>query len=335
MSHWGYKTRMKDAFAWLEVAGHHWQQAVNAARAAEAEGPGAAESIRDAIRYLDHLSISSGTARHALRNVLEPSMADRQSRFEAEQLEQTAPEHRAALEELYKRRNPLANEWQIIGSYKGRTREVIDSSPTKAEAKRIAAEYRRAYGAGWKITIEAPEVPFGSNGKRRSSRPKRNPARLVMPERLVLLGELRELVVSREGGAEQIFRFDDGGTGLFSDASGRELYGISLGDQPVSVVSGVPSSMKKAGDLFGKWSARKARKAMKFNLPDNAAQLERIGHAVSLVYRSDKWGQKPTMYEHVFTGSAEVHTDRVREPRVFGIHGPGRKRLVTARGIVG
>jgi hypothetical protein len=61
--------------------------------------------------------------------------------------------------------------------------------------------------------------------------------------------------------------------------------------------------------------------------------LERIGRAMSVVYRSDKFSNKPSDYIHAFGRYPTVSVDSKTRPRVVALRG-GRIR-VTAEGIQG
>lgn len=145
-----------------------------------------------------------------------------------------------------------------------------------------------------------------------------------IPALLVDLADVR--AIELEDGRELKFRLS-GGFALCSNKKGDELWIMSRkGGKRVATQD------DRAENLFEKFTGFEAEDTGALvQLP--ALSLERIGRAMSIIYRSDKFSTKPSDYIHAFKQYPTVSVDNVNRPRIVALRG-GRIK-VTAEGITG
>jgi hypothetical protein len=143
-----------------------------------------------------------------------------------------------------------------------------------------------------------------------------------IPALLVDLADARSIEL--EDGRELSFR---GGFALCANKKGDELWIISRkGGKRVATQD------DRAEQLFEKFTGFEAEDTGALvQLP--GLSLERIGRAMSIIYRSDKFSTKPSDYIHAFKQYPTVSVDNVNRPRIVALRG-GRIK-VTAEGIIG
>jgi hypothetical protein len=145
-----------------------------------------------------------------------------------------------------------------------------------------------------------------------------------IPALLVDLADARSIEL--EDGRELRFNLR-GGFALCSNKKGNELWILSRrGGKRVATQDG------RAETLFERFTGFEAEDTGALvQLP--ALSLERLGRAMSIIYRSDKFSTKPNDYIHAFKHFPTVSVDNVRRPRIVALRG-GRIQ-VTAEGITG
>lgn len=145
-----------------------------------------------------------------------------------------------------------------------------------------------------------------------------------IPAMLVDLADAR--AIELEDGRELRFKIS-GGFALCSNKKGDELWIMSRkGGKRVATQD------DRAEDLFERFTGFEAEDTGSLvQLP--ALSLERIGRAMSIIYRSDKFATKPSDYIHAFKQYPTVSVDNVNRPRIVALR--GGKIKVTAEGITG
>lgn len=170
----------------------------------------------------------------------------------------------------------------------------------------------------------------------KDSKPKSNPKNPTVkkggktvkksriPALLVDLADAR--AIELEDGRELRFRLS-GGFAMCSNKKGDELWILSRrgGKQ-------VATEDDRAEKLFETFTGFEAEDTGALvQLP--GLSLERIGRAMSIIYRSDKFGTKAKDYIHAFKQYPTVSVDNPNRPRIVALRG-GRIK-VTAEGITG
>lgn len=168
--------------------------------------------------------------------------------------------------------------------------------------------------------------PCGTNPKRkRKATPKRtrkaNPAERI-PDVVVYLGKALELGMSDDTS----FKFR--GSDLVSNVCGDRLYIIPSGKRKASKKTG--RLVEKARKLFSKFTEFEADRNHAQDISDR--KLEKIGTALFIVYRSDKWSGRTVDYIHEFEHTTTIHADNKTEPTLLLIRG---KLAVKKEGITG
>jgi len=145
-----------------------------------------------------------------------------------------------------------------------------------------------------------------------------------IPALLVDLADARSIEL--EDGRELRFRLS-GGFALCANKKGDEIWIISRkGGKRVATQD------DRAEQLFEKFTGFEAEDTGSLvQLP--GLSLERIGRAMSIIYRSDKFSTNPSDYIHAFKTYPTVSVDNVNRPRIVALRG-GRIK-VTAEGITG
>lgn len=170
---------------------------------------------------------------------------------------------------------------------------------------------------------------------RSSSSPTRNPKKANprtasgkkksrIPALLVDLANAR--AIELEDGRELKFKLA-GKFALCANKKGDELWIMSRkGGKRVATID------QQAENLFEKFTGFEAEDTGALvQLP--GLTLERIGRAMSIIYRSDKFSTKPRDYIHAFKTYPTVSVDSLTRPRIVALR--GGKIKVTAEGITG
>jgi hypothetical protein len=168
-----------------------------------------------------------------------------------------------------------------------------------------------------------------------SSSPKRNPRKANprtasgkkksrIPALMVDLADAR--AIELEDGRELKFKLA-GKFALCANKKGDELWIMSRkGGKRVATAD------QQAEQLFEKFTGFEAEDTGALvQLP--GLTLERIGRAMSIIYRSDKFSTRPRDYIHAFKAYPTVSVDSLTRPRIVALRG-GRIK-VTAEGITG
>lgn len=145
-----------------------------------------------------------------------------------------------------------------------------------------------------------------------------------IPALLVDIADARSIEL--EDGRELRFNLR-GGFALCSNKKGDELWILSRrGGKRVATQD------DRAESLFERFTGFEAEDTGALvQLP--ALSLERLGRAMSIIYRSDKFSTKPNDYIHAFKTYPTVSVDNLNRPRIVALRG-GRIK-VTAEGIIG
>lgn len=185
-------------------------------------------------------------------------------------------------------------------------------------------------GEGIKAVIAVPRTREKQNPKPSSSRTeKKNPAKSSarksrIPALMVDLADA--LAIELEDGRELKFPIR-GGFALCTTKTGDELWILSR-----KKGKRVEADDEKAEQLFEKFTGFEADySGALVQLP--ALMLERIGRAMSIIYRSDKFAKKPSDYIHAFASYPTVSADNATRPKIIALR--GGKLRVTAEGITG
>lgn len=166
-----------------------------------------------------------------------------------------------------------------------------------------------------------------------------------VPKSLVFLGFLHELLWSTPRGDPRVtlvklqtslnVRARDV-YGLFSNGPGTVIYIL-----PLTSPDFTESPSRLAGrKLSNQWNGYEADLEIRFDIPDGAATLKRLGTLEKIEYTSDKLertGDRKgdfSLYTHRYKTPLHLYADRERNPRVFGAK-LNSKRIVTSRGLVG
>lgn len=152
------------------------------------------------------------------------------------------------------------------------------------------------------------------------SKPK--PSRL--PSTLVDIADAREIEL--EDGIRLKFPLS-GRFALCSSKNGQELWIVSRkGSRKVAAED------KDGAKLFERFTGFEAQDTGSV-VRSPKVSMQRIGRAVSIVYRSDKWEGKNHDYIHLFKTPPTVSVDKKNRPSIVALR--GGKIRVKAEGITG
>lgn len=145
-----------------------------------------------------------------------------------------------------------------------------------------------------------------------------------IPALLVDLADARSIEL--EDGRELRFKIS-GGFALCANKKGDELWIISRkGGKRVATED------DRAEDLFEKFTGFEAENTGSL-VQLRGLNLVRLGRAMSIIYRSDKFANSPSDYIHAFKHYPTVSVDNLNRPRIVALR--GGKIKVTAEGITG
>jgi len=188
------------------------------------------------------------------------------------------------------------------------------------------------------------------------------PRKLPDPGSVALLGTVLELLVREKDGTEVLHSWRDAtGPGLLWSPSNKALMffpHLRLSDwKEVGGAGGVlreerldmreaketlarrgvelPKGTQEAAKLFTQWAARPSTRFTQVDI--EAYPLRKLGEAVHIIYRSDKWNGRDGQtvdYIHHFSksGTVKVSAAAGDPPKAFYIK--GGRMTVNARGIV-
>ena len=168
------------------------------------------------------------------------------------------------------------------------------------------------------------EITMRKNPKTNEISKKKGFKKSRIPTLMADLADAR--AIELEDGREIKFP-SQGGFALCANKSGDELWILSR-----KKGKRVETDDEKAEQLFEKFTGFEADyTGALVQLP--ALVLERIGRAMSIIYRSDKFSKKPADYIHAFKMYPTVSVDNINRPRIVALR--GGKIKVTAEGITG
>lgn len=142
----------------------------------------------------------------------------------------------------------------------------------------------------------------------------------MIPTRLVPLGEFLDFRLEEDGRIRRIGL--KGRAWLCSDLGKRRLFVV-----PVRTRRARRAPSKRGGQVFELWNDRPANEDFTVSVRVGPPVVR--GRCLAIGYRSNKWGRKPTDYEHQFTRPPRV----TQLGAVYRISGGALR--VTARGITG
>lgn len=175
---------------------------------------------------------------------------------------------------------------------------------------------------GLKAVVAVPRAGQAKPNPKKKANPKNRKSRI--PALLVDIADAR--AIELEDGRELQFRIA-GKFAMCANKAGDELWILSRkGGKRVMTED------DKAEKLFEKFTGFEAdMDGALVQLP--ALLLTRLGRAMSIIYRSDKFSTKPADYIHAFKKYPTVSVDNMKRPRIVAIR--GGKIRVTAEGITG
>jgi len=165
------------------------------------------------------------------------------------------------------------------------------------------------------------------------------PRKLPDPGSVALLGTVLELLVREKDGTEVLHSWRDAtGPGLLWSPSNKALmFFPHLEAKETLARRGVelPKGTQEAAKLFTQWAARPSTRFTQVDI--EAYPLRKLGEAVHIIYRSDKWNGRDGQtvdYIHHFSksGTVKVSAAAGDPPKAFYIK--GGRMTVNARGIV-
>jgi hypothetical protein len=190
---------------------------------------------------------------------------------------------------------------------------------------RTGTRYYSAKNAkGETITIKVGEFEaFKAPKKRKTNPSKKSP---WVPTLLVDLADVKS--IDLEGGEQLKFPFT-GNFAMCATRSGRELWIVSRKGG-----KNVRTTDKKGEDLYEDFTGFEHDDVGKM-IHINPKNMIRIGRAMDIVYRSDKFSKSgdSSDYIHTFRAYPTVSVDNVKRPQIVALRG-GRIR-VTKEGITG
>jgi len=228
------------------------------------------------------------------------------------------------------------SKWSITAA-----KRWLSSHKHKASKAESSGDYHRfrqrppfQFKAGTFKTITLGRASNGIKAviavPRSSSSPTRNPKtasgkkKSRIPALLVDLADAR--AIELEDGRELKFKLA-GKFALCGNKKGDELWIMSRkGGKRIATAD------QQAEQLFEKFTGFEAEDTGSLvQLP--GLTLERIGRAMSIIYRSDKFATRPRDYIHAFQKYPTVSVDSLTRPRIVALR--GGKIKVTAEGITG
>lgn len=147
---------------------------------------------------------------------------------------------------------------------------------------------------------------------------------MKIPSTLVLLGEPLE-VTSIEG---YTWTFRKNAFYLATTERGSELWILPKPRASKKAVSEVPGA---AFDMFKRFTGFEPGSAFCFTVSDFSPK--KLGIAVSIAYRSNKWNGRSKGYIHHFENPTKIEVDNINRPGVWRLS--GSKLKVRAVGITG
>jgi hypothetical protein len=169
---------------------------------------------------------------------------------------------------------------------------------------------------------------------------------MKVPRKLVFLGFAYELVWADRALGQKITLFKlqtslnvraKNVYGLFSNSTGAAIFVL-----PVKGLK-IQNSRQKAHRgqaLFERWSDYRVDLVFRFDIPDSAVSLKKIGQLEKIEYTSDKLERSGddkgdfSLYTHKYKTPLHLYADRENRPRVFGAK-LNAKKIVTSRGLIG
>lgn len=170
-------------------------------------------------------------------------------------------------------------------------------------------------------------VPRSSSSGSSKTNPRKTPATKRKPRIPALLVDLADArAIELEDGRELQFKLS-GKFAMCANKKGDELWILSRkGGRRVATAD------QKAEKLFEKFTGFEAADTGAL-VRTTGKPLVRVGRALSIIYRSDKFSARKNDYIHTFSRYPTVSVDSITRPRIVALRG-GRIR-VTAEGITG
>lgn len=151
--------------------------------------------------------------------------------------------------------------------------------------------------------------------------------KISVPDNLVALGTVVELVVEKDGRREVLSPPSKREQWLCGDATKEALWLLPKRTAPGPLPEGYEVELRRMAAVYRLWNDFEPRRTQLTPALAVRGPWRTLGRAIRILYRSDKWGDGPQQYEHDF--------DRARVLRLGPLHRIAGGLKVTARGIVG
>jgi len=152
---------------------------------------------------------------------------------------------------------------------------------------------------------------------------------MVIAKRLVLLGRVIVIAWEDTTGEDWRIDFNKDNLALCSNATGTALFFVPWKKAKKTKTP----KWEKEKKTFENWSGLEADSGFQVTIPRDTLFV--CGVITSIIYESDKWTGKKTLYEHTYQRPVKFYQDRQKSPAAWGALQERGKKLVSPRGLIG